>query len=81
MADKYSTLLIQIDLVCGHLPLSADEQYMRNLNELRKNCNAALLGGVRFKYQPVQSGRSIEEDIKQGMENATKPLRKRKDAT
>ena len=27
-----------------------------------------LLGGVRFKYQPVASGRTLEEDLKIGME-------------
>lgn len=28
----------------------------------------AVLGGVRFKYQPVRSGRSTEEDLVLGME-------------
>ena len=27
-----------------------------------------LLGGVRFKYQPVHSGRTLEEDLRIGME-------------
>jgi len=63
LADKYNACFIQIDSVCGHLTPGADAAYAEKLNALRKASKAVLLGGVRFKYQPVRSGRSLEEDL------------------
>ena len=37
------------------------------VNALRDG-TVSVLGGVRFKYQPVLSGRSVEEDLRLGME-------------
>ena len=68
IADQYDARFIQIDSVCGHLKPKADEAYARKLNALRSQSRAALLGGVRFKYQPVHSGRTVEEDLRLGME-------------
>ena len=68
LADKYNARFIQIDSVCGHLKPAADAAYAAHLNELRSRTNAVVLGGVRFKYQAVKSGRSVEEDLLLGMQ-------------
>lgn len=64
LAGKYGAKFIQIDSVCGHLTPERDEQYAENLSYFRKMYpDIMLFGGVRFKYQPVMSGRSVEEDL------------------
>ena len=68
LAKKYRAKFIQIDSVCGHLSPSKDKTYARQLSELRKEVDVVLLGGVRFKYQVVRSGRSVAEDLLLGME-------------
>ena len=68
LAEKYDAKFIQIDSVCGHLPPARDEKYARELNEYRSRSHALVFGGVRFKSQPVRSGRSLEEDLRLGSE-------------
>lgn len=68
LAKEYGASFIQIDSVCGHLKPKDDEKYAEQLSQLRKDSDVVLLGGVRFKYQPVLSGRSQEEDLKLGAE-------------
>ena len=67
LANLYNAKFIQIDSVCGHLKAGQDEMFGKKLNLLRANSNACVLGGVRFKYQPVRSGRTLEEDLEIGM--------------
>lgn len=67
LARQFPVDFIQIDSVAGHLAPMEDEAYGAELAQLRQGSNAALLGGVRFKYQPVKSGRSEAEDIRIGM--------------
>lgn len=68
LAKKYGAKFIQIDSVCGHLTPEEDLKYACELEELRKQVDVVLLGGVRFKYQPVRSGRSQAEDLTLGMQ-------------
>ena len=68
LAAKYGAKFIQVDSVCGHLSPKYDEEYARRLAEFRSQIDVVLLGGVRFKYQPVNSGRSLEEDLRLGSE-------------
>ncbi|MBQ4075583.1 MAG: membrane biogenesis protein [Clostridia bacterium] len=68
LAKKYHAAFIQIDSVCGHLPKEQDEMLANHLKALRNTCGAAVLGGVRFKYQAVRSGRSVQEDLLLGMQ-------------
>ena len=68
LAKQYGAKFIQIDSVCGHLRPMEDELYAKRLELLRKETDVVLLGGVRFKYQMVRSGRSLEEDLRLGME-------------
>ena len=63
LAREYGAAFIQIDSVCGHLKPKQDEILSRELAGLRENSSAFLLGGVRFKYQPIKSGRTVEEDL------------------
>ena len=67
-AKDFPIDFIQIDSVCGHLPPDIDNRFAEILKTFRDTCSAAILGGVRFKYQLVQSGRSEEEDLRLGME-------------
>lgn len=66
IADRYRADFIQIDGVSGHLPPSRDDAYAAWLAERRERSDAAILGGVRFKYMPVLSGRSEAEDVSIG---------------
>ena len=61
-ALEYNAAFIQVDSVCGHLPPGEDREYEKLMHSLMQN-DVAVLGGVRFKYQPVLSGRSTEEDL------------------
>jgi predicted TIM-barrel enzyme len=68
LAARYGASFIQIDSVAGHLPPDEDAAFAEELAGLRAQSSAWLLGGVRFKYQPVRSGRALEEDLRLGME-------------
>ena len=68
LAHKYGAKFIQIDSVCGHLKPKYEQTYVSQLQENREKYAVAVLGGVRFKYQPVRSGRSTEEDLVLGKE-------------
>jgi predicted TIM-barrel enzyme len=67
-AGKYGAKFIQLDSVAGHLAPDEDKAFDSNISLWRKNTNAVVLGGVRFKYQPYRSGRSLTEDLKIGMQ-------------
>ncbi|MDW6023244.1 BtpA/SgcQ family protein [Mesorhizobium sp. BAC0120] len=67
---RFKVSFLQIDSVCGHLPPDEDADYAAELAERRAKTDALLFGGVRFKYQPVKSGRSDEEDIRLGAARA-----------
>ena len=45
--------------------------YVERLNKNRTDYNVAVLSGVRFKYQPVFSGRTTTEDLILGMVRPT----------
>lgn len=68
-AVLYGAKFIQIDSVAGHLPPGPlDAAYAAMVAAYRAAAPVFVLGGVRFKYQPVLSGRSLEEDLKLGMQ-------------
>ena len=68
LARKYGAKFVQIDSVCGHALPKYDARLAEYLERLRGDRDIFLLGGVRFKYQPYLSGRSLEEDLKLGTE-------------
>lgn len=68
LAEEYKAKFIQIDSVSGHLHAASDAIYADELNGLRKQTRIPVIGGVRFKYQPHLSGRTLEEDLHLGMQ-------------
>lgn len=67
LAIKYDALFVQLDSVAGHLDLKNDITFSAFMKLYRNRFNGYVLGGVRFKYQPYLSGRSLEEDLQIGM--------------
>lgn len=67
LANRYGASFIQFDSVAGHVKQRDDYTFEAFINKYRKECKAFILGGVRFKYQPYLSGRTLEEDLKIGM--------------
>lgn len=70
LASEFPVGFIQIDSVAGHLAPEADAEYAQRLAELRASTSALVFGGVRFKYQPVNSGKSEAEDLALGAQRA-----------
>lgn len=63
LARDFSCDFLQLDSVVGHVK-PRDEATLDAFFALeRPTCNALVLGGVRFKYQPVLSEHTVEEDI------------------
>ncbi len=67
MATKYHADFLQLDSVAGHLEPEFDLAFGEFIARRRATCPAKILGGVRFKYQPYKSGRSLEADLGIGM--------------
>lgn len=68
LACRYGAKFVQFDSVCGHLRPKQDERFAAEIKALREKYPVFVMGGVRFKYQPVNSGRTVQEDIRLGME-------------
>lgn len=67
LANKYDLQFLQIDSVIGHVK-PRDEASMQEFLDLnRQRSKAKLIGGVRFKYQPVLSEQTVEQDLKIAM--------------
>lgn len=67
IANEFGARFIQLDSVAGHLPEGQDHDFAARLAEERSATDAYVLGGVRFKYRPYLSGRSLEEDLLLGV--------------
>ncbi|MEA5050927.1 MAG: BtpA/SgcQ family protein [Oscillospiraceae bacterium] len=68
LAETYGAPFMQVDSVCGHLAPADDPAYAAMIGEWRARGTVAVIGGVRFKYQKYLSGRSLEEDLRLGMQ-------------
>lgn len=68
LAEQYGAAFIQADSVSGHLAPEDDPAFAEMVAGYRARGDIGVIGGVRFKYQPVLSGRSLEEDLRLGME-------------
>lgn len=64
LADKYGAAFVQMDSVAGHLPPEQDAAFAAQTEAIRNKSQAILLGGVRFKYQPVLSGNPLDVDLR-----------------
>ncbi len=67
LAKRYKADFVQIDSVCGHLPPFDDADYARQLIRRSQGRAFQILGGLRFKYQPICSGRSLLEDAEEAV--------------
>ena len=62
-AQRYGATFMQVDSICGHLMQEEEKRYFSDVDACRASGDVFVLGGVRFKYQPICSGRSLEEDL------------------
>lgn len=67
LATNYHTQYLQLDSVVGHVKPRDEASLDAFFKMYRAKCPAYLIGGVRFKYQPVLSAHSVEEDLRIGM--------------
>lgn len=68
LADAYGASFVQMDSISGHLPAEADAAFAAEIAAARSASSAVLLGGVRFKYQPVLSGNTVAADLRIAMD-------------
>lgn len=64
LAAKYGAKFVQFDSVVGHVKPRDDYSLDAFFKLYRERYDVFVLGGVRFKYQPVLSIRSVEEDLR-----------------
>ena len=69
LALQYGAKFMQVDSICGHLNSSDEKLYFEMIDGYRKDKKIFVIGGVRFKYQPYLSNRSLKADLKIGMEH------------
>lgn len=63
MARRHRCDFVQLDSVVGHVKPRDEESLAAFLAKERATCDACVMGGVRFKYQPVLSERTEAEDL------------------
>ncbi len=64
LAKTYDLAFMQIDSVVGHVKPRDEHSLDAFFKMYREDCPALLIGGVRFKYQPMLSENSVEKDLK-----------------
>lgn len=64
LAERYGARFVQMDSVAGHLTAADDEAFAADHARWRARSSVLLLGGVRFKYQPVLSGNPLAVDLR-----------------
>lgn len=67
LAKRYGGAFMQVDSIRGHLRTQEDKEYAEMIERVRDG-SVFVMGGVRFKYQPVHSGKSVEYDLEIGMQ-------------
>jgi predicted TIM-barrel enzyme len=63
LAARYGAKFMQVDSICGHLAPDDEPAYFAMIDGYRREGSVAVIGGVRFKYQPYLSGRSLDVDL------------------
>lgn len=69
LARQYGAKFMQVDSICGHLEVADEPAYFAMVERYRQDGAVAVIGGVRFKYQPYLSNRSLEEDLSLGIQH------------
>lgn len=67
LAGKYNASFVQLDSVVGHVKPRDEDTLEAFFKLYRERYKVLVLGGVRFKYQPVLSEKSVEEDLQIAM--------------
>lgn len=67
LAARYDAKFLQVDSVVGHVKPRDEATLEAFFDMYRKKTSAYLIGGVRFKYQPLLSENSLEDDLKIAM--------------
>lgn len=63
LAIQYDCAFLQLDSVVGHVKPRDEPTLDAFFRLYRSRCQAFVMGGVRFKYQPVLSEHTVEEDL------------------
>lgn len=63
LARAYDAAFVQLDSVVGHVKPRDERSIAAMLELCRAGYGGCVLGGVRFKYQPVLSEHTVEEDL------------------
>ena len=63
LAMNYGATFLQLDSVVGHVKARDEHSIEAFLKLYRERSGVYLLGGVRFKYQPILSEKTVEEDL------------------
>ena len=63
LAMNYGGSFVQLDSVVGHVKPRDEASIAAFLNLYRSRFAGKVLGGVRFKYQPMLSENTVEEDL------------------
>ena len=69
LAAQYGAKFMQVDSICGHLTPADEQAYLTMVARYRRDSQVAVIGGVRFKYQPYLSGRSLADDLTIGRQH------------
>ncbi len=64
LARRYGATFVQLDSVAGHLKPDDDKAFGHRIQDLRADSLAYVFGGVRFKYQPYLSDRTLADDLR-----------------
>lgn len=67
LANTYGASFVQLDSVVGHVKPRDEDTLEAFFKQYRSRFNLPILGGVRFKYQPVLSVNSVEKDLQIAM--------------
>lgn len=63
LAMNHKACFVQLDSVVGHVKPRDEATVEAFLNLYRERSKVPVMGGVRFKYQPVLSAKTTEEDL------------------
>lgn len=63
LAEKYHAKFLQLDSVVGHVKPRDEETLQAYFDYMRPKYKGYVIGGVRFKYQPLRSDRPLSEDL------------------
>lgn len=63
LAMRFGADYVQLDSVIGHVKPRDEESEAAFLDLFRSRYDGCVMGGVRFKYQPVLSEHSLAEDL------------------